>query len=352
MPNDRYIVKMKKQRIFYLDFIRAIAVCLIVLTHFNAIYIYMWDEVALQKVVFTWKIANLYIGDFGVSLFLIISGAALMYTYEEHLDIKEFYKKRFLSIFPMFWFAYFIVFLHSFWLTKGIDQGIPKQNILLSVIGMDGYLNGLLPTFYKIGEWFLGFIIIFYIVFPILRKLIIEHPTITMVVSLILYCLINIKYLFKINRSICLITRLPELLFGMYFVRYIKKIDWKIALAGIIVMVMNSVIQIPLNKDIQTTYVGIATFVFLVYISSFLGKYNIIKRICNILSKYSYAIFLTHHYIITQITSKYDLNNISILESYILFLLCCCVIAVFSYILFVCNRHILVGIKSILKEPV
>ena len=112
MPNDRYIVKMKKQRIFYLDFIRAIAVCLIVLTHFNAIYIYMWDEVALQKVVFTWKIANLYIGDFGVSLFLIISGAALMYTYEEHLDIKEYYKKRFLSIFPMFWFAYFIVFLH------------------------------------------------------------------------------------------------------------------------------------------------------------------------------------------------------------------------------------------------
>ena len=332
---------MKKQRIFYLDFIRAIAVCLIVLTHFNAIYIYMWDEVALQKVVFTWKIANLYIGDFGVSLFLIISGAALMYTYEEHLDIKEFYKKRFLSIFPMFWFAYLVAFLHSFWIHKGIEQGIPKQNIILSVLGMDEYLSELMPSFARVGEWFLGFIIIFYLVFPIIRKMMIKYPIGTATITLIIYIALNINYPLKINRSIFLFTRLPELLFGMYFIKYRRKISWKSALLGMMVILINSFIQVPFNKDIHTTYIGISAFIVGVFVAGFLEKYNIIRKICSVLSKYLYAIFLTHHYIITQIASEFDLYDITILESYILFLLCCCIIAFFSCWLYTCNKHIL-----------
>ena len=336
-----------KKRIFYLDFIRAIAVCLIVLTHFNAIYIYMWDEEALQKVVFTWKIANLYIGDFGVSLFLIISGAALMYTYEEHLEIKEFYKKRFLSIFPMFWLAYLVAFLHSFWIHKGIEQGIPKQNIILSVLGMDEYLSELVPSFARVGEWFLGFIIIFYLVFPIIRKMMIKYPIGTATITLIIYITLNINYPFKINRSIFLFTRLPELLFGMYFIRYRRKISWKSALLGLTVILINSFIQIPFNKDIQTTYVGISAFIVGVSVASFLEKHNIIRKICSILSKYSYAIFLSHHYIIAQSTSTFDLYSISVLESYILFILCCCVIAFFSYILYACNKRIFIIVRSI-----
>lgn len=340
-----------KERVFYLDFIRTIAVCFIVLTHYNAIYVYMWDKVALTKVVFTWKIANLYIGDFGVSLFLIISGAALMYTYERQFDIKEFYKKRFLSIFPMFWIGYFVTFLHSFWINKWIDRTIPRQNIILSILGMDGYLNGLVPSFYKIGEWFLGFIIIFYIIFPLLRKMVIEHPKVTLSVALIIYLAINIIYPFKINRSIFLFTRLPELLFGMYFVKYIKKVHWIMAIVALYILTLNTFVSIPLNKDIQTTYVGISAFVFWVYVANYLGKYGIIRKLCKMLSKYSYAIFLTHHYIITQITSQFDLYNISILESYILFLLCCCVIAFFSKILYESNKYVLSLARSV-TEPI
>lgn len=32
---------MKKERIFYLDFVRAIAVILILMTHYNAVYLYV-----------------------------------------------------------------------------------------------------------------------------------------------------------------------------------------------------------------------------------------------------------------------------------------------------------------------
>ena len=53
---------MKRERIFYLDFIRALAVILILLTHYNALFLYM-DPQPLDKVVITYKICNLYIGD-------------------------------------------------------------------------------------------------------------------------------------------------------------------------------------------------------------------------------------------------------------------------------------------------
>ena len=79
---------MKKERLFYLDFIRTIATISILLTHFNAIYIFSYPEQS-DKAVITSRVFGLYIGDFGVSLFFIISGAALMYIYGEKMDLKD-----------------------------------------------------------------------------------------------------------------------------------------------------------------------------------------------------------------------------------------------------------------------
>lgn len=70
----------KSPRIFYLDFIRAIAVFMIILTHYNALYIYMEPQ-HLEKTILTTYPFGIYIGNLGVALFFIISGAALMHTY-------------------------------------------------------------------------------------------------------------------------------------------------------------------------------------------------------------------------------------------------------------------------------
>lgn len=339
----------KKERLFYLDFIRAVAVCLIVLTHYNAIYVYLWDEVALKKVVFTWRTFNLYIGDFGVSLFLIISGAALMYVYDTKLELKSFYKKRFLSIYPMFWIAYFFAFMYSFWKMKGIDQSIPKMNIIWSILGMDGYLNGVVPTFYKVGEWFLGFIVIFYIIFPILRKGIVCFPKTTGVITFGIYCASEVCYSLPLSKSTFILTRLPEILFGMYFVRYIKLSNRKFALAGLTVLILNTIIRPSLSSNIQTTYVGIAGFLVFSYIGECLKGRRLIENICKSLSRYSYAIFLTHHFIIYEMAQKFDLFKITVLESYLLFILCCFVIAFFTIYLYNINNGIQLFMRKAIK---
>ena len=52
---------MKKERLFYLDFVRAIATISIVITHFNARYLYLNPPMP-QKAVITTTVANIYIG--------------------------------------------------------------------------------------------------------------------------------------------------------------------------------------------------------------------------------------------------------------------------------------------------
>ena len=65
-----------RKRLFYLDFIRAFSVLVIVLTHFNNPYLDKGGYL-LTNTPF-----NIYVGALGVSQFLIISAAALTITYQ------------------------------------------------------------------------------------------------------------------------------------------------------------------------------------------------------------------------------------------------------------------------------
>ena len=68
---------MKRERLFYLDFVRALAAIAIVITHYNAIFLYMNPQITNCYIIDAY-VFNVYIGSFGVSLFLIISGASLI----------------------------------------------------------------------------------------------------------------------------------------------------------------------------------------------------------------------------------------------------------------------------------
>lgn len=338
---------MKKERLFYLDFIRAIAVVSILLTHFNARYLYLSPPMP-EKAVITTTVSNIYIGNWGVSLFFIISGAALMYVYQDRLDIKKFYKKRFLSIYPMFWIAYIFAFLFLFYTNKSVPGGgSPKINFIFTVLGLDGMLAAYIPTFYILGEWFLGTIILMYILFPLLRKGVLSHPVLTAAVIAGIY--VVMFSVTDVDISIIVLTRLPEIAFGMYFVRWGKKINWKIAAAALIVLIANGIISPSLPPMLQTTYVGIASFIVLVYISYFL-KFPVCVNISSAVSKYSYAVFLVHHVVIAKMMSTFDLAGIPVLHSYILFVATCTVIAFLSVLLYRFHAYVVREVPLLFKS--
>lgn len=335
---------MKKERLFYLDFVRAIAAISIVMTHFNARYLYL-NPPAPEKAIITTMVSNIYIGNWGVSLFFIISGAALMYVYEEKCELKTFYKKRFLSIYPMFWMAYIAAFFYLFYANQAMPGvGVPKWRFIFTLTGFDGlFMTNGYSTFYILGEWFLGVIIIMYIVFPLLRKAMNAKPLLLLAAVLIMYAggLVFCYYgPFQLSSATMIFIRFPEIVFGMYFLKYRWKVNWKAALAAFVLLLLNGFLKPGFPADIQTTYVGIASFVVLVYLSYYV-KFAPVEKFCSLISKYSYAIFLVHHVIIAKVMASVDLVNISVKRSYALFAVTCCLIAVFAWILYAVHGKVM-----------
>lgn len=154
---------MKQKRLFYLDVIRAVCAVMIVVYHFPL--------AISQPVDYFHAFANGSFGMIAVYCFFMVSGAALMHRYrdEDRLDLKNFYKKRFLSLYPLFWITYIMAFFWVVWQLREVYRIIPTWSIIWSVIGIDGWLVNLVPTFYMVGEWFLGSILILYLAFPVLR---------------------------------------------------------------------------------------------------------------------------------------------------------------------------------------
>ena len=295
------LTRAKKPRLFYLDWIRAIAAILIVVTHFNNPYLEPMR-------FFVNRPFGIYIGGLGVSLFLIISGAALMYNYgdRESLDLRTFYTKRAKTLYPMFWVAFIVANILLFIRNNGYIF-VPRHKItaIFSLFGMDGYASAFgVGTFYVLGEWFLGFIILFYIVFPLLRVGVNKMPITTVCVVLALYAATVVFFMFyqipRVPSDILLTTRLPELVFGMIFVKFIKKVPHWLAAVSFVILALQQLTHI-LKDNIAVTIVGIFAFLLLSYIGELVKSFKPLSACTKFISAYSYPIFLVHHVLIMQV---------------------------------------------------
>lgn len=328
--------RKKRPRLFYLDLVRAIAAVLIVITHFNNPYM-------IGHPVFAYEPFGIYIGGLGVSLFLIISGSALMYTYGEsqRLDYHRFYYKRFIGIYPMFWIAFIVANAYLLIRNGGhVLSAAPKWSMIFSVIGVDGLVaNTAFPTFYTLGEWFLGFILIFYVVFPLLRFGVKYHPWITGIIAIALY--VPTCYFqpapFGMPSDLLLTMRLPELLFGMYFIQYIKKIPGFATIIALLVLIMQEVHPL-LSGSLAVTVVGICAFAVIVYTAQWLDVQPIRVPVKTI-AKYSYPIFLVHHVVISQVFTIVNSATLSRSDGYLLFFTDFVIIMALSIALYKLEKH-------------
>lgn len=337
----------QQERIFYLDFVRAFATVLIVLTHYNALFLYNISPPDASKGILFTYIGGVYIGTVGVALFLIISGAAFTYVYQDKkLELGKFFKKRFMSIYPMYWIAYIITFFINFWKNAGIQQGIPKKNIVFSVLGIDTYVaNYGIMTFATVGEWFIGLIVIIYIAYPLIKYLFEKAP-------ILLIIAVTVGYYISVYFSCKYVNPLRWFLvfvFGMFFFKYIKSVNSWCAIGAVGVIFVNNKIKIIQIHQFEDLYISLCVFVILVYLSRLLERINI-KKICGVICKYSYPCFLVHHFIIYQITKKFDLNNISRADNACLFVLCCVIIVIFSKGLYMLDHLIQKYLKERLNE--
>lgn len=156
-----------KGRMQSIDFLKGIAIIMVILVHSSQ------KIVGMPEIIY--RITSW--GETGCQLFFVLSGYLLTYSWQQRRrSIKEFYWSRWLSIGPAFYLAI------TFWVTVGYIQyfidytkGFPVNGSVSAIAANILLLNGLFADANNNvvpGGWFIGALVILYLMYPILNKII------------------------------------------------------------------------------------------------------------------------------------------------------------------------------------
>lgn len=295
-------LKNRKERLTCFDLIRVFSCICVLLVHFNATVsgynagVFIYPNSIFTNYLFG---GRYYVGDIGVSLFFMLSGASLMYTWRQE-RITKFYIRRFRSIYPMFWIAWFVATAVDFLSYKGLNSG-DILYMLFSVLGLDGYLcsQGLIPfDFYKLGEWFLGCIIILYLIYPLIRKAVDTFPLPVMIIAIGLYTAC-VRMTSEIG-SWHFFLRIPEMMMGILFVKYRVWERRRLLLGiGIVSPVAGCVCRDFIHPLTLCISLCIGLFAWMALLARVVRS-AVVKQYLKKLADLTYPAFLVHHWLIQK----------------------------------------------------
>ncbi len=289
---------MASARLFNLDCIRVIANLLIILFHYN-----VWTHRLLADDLLLVKNYPA-LGAIGVSLFLVLSGASLSLSSSGRFRALEFYRKRWLAIFPMFYLVYACCMILA--LATGQYQFSPDRNPLafgLTILALDGLFASLLPTYYLVGEWFLGCIVVIYLLFPLIHRSFSWNQPLTLLLCFACVFLLQAHYTLPLPLQYLPFFRLAEFVCGMYILSQLacgqpcgRIRIWALALAlGILLFVGGENVS-----AFRMNICGILVFIILCFAMARPGSQRLAMIVAR-LGRLSYPAFLVHHIILKQL---------------------------------------------------
>ena len=319
-------VLARQGRIVGFDAIRLLGCALVCVVHFNAAVSgyqngnFVYPNSIIPNYLLGGRV---YLGALGVKLFFIISGASQMLSYRPE-SAGKFYRKRITSIYPYFWPAFLAATFYDFFLFKGLSSARP-ENLIISFAGLDGYFSGLelIPWgYYKLGEWFLGCIILIYMVFPAMYAFLTRFPRTACGCFALLYffSLYAIDHqLPYIGSSWGITLCISEFFLGMVYIYYRldqKEMQW----GGLSAAYM--LIAIFLRKIISVEVLTLALAIGILGIVMMLAKSingETAKKGLKSASTMTWPIFLVHHFICDRMVRGFDLANLPRLYTFVFF---------------------------------
>lgn len=159
---------VKKQKLEALDFIRAVCAVGVVVYHVSC-----YSAPEAPKLFYTFANGSGDVGAILVGIFLLMSGGVLFYNYgkEDTMRTGTYLYKRWRSIFPLYYVAFLYYYLKDVIAAGAVFYLGKPWTMLLSIFGLDGYLRYLGLNYYHVGEWFLGAIVLLYVLYPVYAKL-------------------------------------------------------------------------------------------------------------------------------------------------------------------------------------
>ena len=170
------------------DILKATAIVLIVFSHMD-------NYVSSYELI---RLFDQYAALIGLSIFFFISGFLLSHTdsvISSVKDVKKFYLRKFIRIYPLYWVALasLVIIFGVLHINPGrvIPYNFSLENVLLHFFG----LQGIFPYTSIQSMWFVGVIVLFYLLYPIIvyfSKNLFE----TFVVSSLIFMVLVILHVF------------------------------------------------------------------------------------------------------------------------------------------------------------
>ncbi len=214
-------------RYIFMDVLRVISFLIIILYHFGKeLVIRGIADITDPDILMSFGRVHLVMA--AVGMFFLISGAGLGIKYGKssaspaatgsagtshaaaagaqthhcsHIwtaqSLRSYYLGRFRQILIPFYIVYIIYAIVRLALTRGnMFHDVPAWRIVFTLFGMDEYISmtGTRTFSLGIGEWFLGALVLMYLVFPLIYTCMKKYPIPSMVIGLIYYIAVVLTY--------------------------------------------------------------------------------------------------------------------------------------------------------------
>lgn len=229
-------------------------------------------------------------GKSAVACFLLISGISIGYSYKTSQN--GYFKRRFLRIYPLYFFAVLSAVLLQYYL--GSPYKLPGEEMvaaglstsIINFFFLQGFAS--ITITYNGPLWSLGVEIFFYAIVPLLFKLKNYAIYVIIFISLFTFSFLRFNLLYG---YIALVWGWPWLIGFLISVR--NKI-----LLPVLLLVIGT-FAIACNKEIMSEQLSLVTFlsVSTIVIMSILIHYNLsqkVKLVFNYLGELSYPLYLFH----------------------------------------------------------
>ena len=309
-------------RIQELDVLRVLAMFFVITYHFGCEY----AAAGLPFINLFCTTSNYDFGNIAVTIFIALSGGLLYKRYgvigceergptqpgitndapkntNKFEQIKTFYVKRAKAIYPPFWILslYIPLSMIRHLVTDGnaFFLGNPVS-LLLTVIGFDGYVKLFgVSTYAFCGDWFVGAIVLLYLLYPLLAKCYRNFPVVTLIVLAGLYAS---QFLLPAEQDDILSALPATLMFkfviGFALIENLERFkDWRVAAVAGVTFAALTFVDIPgrLNTDAIGTFASFALFAFLFYLAPLLLRFKVASVPIQKLATLSYCVFLVQH---------------------------------------------------------
>lgn len=295
------------KRIRYFDLLRCISFCFIIFYHMIS-QLYFSKLFPLDKILPFYENDNMNIAMLGVAVFFILSGAGLAYSTAENFDIRRFYKKRFIRVLIPFYITYISYFIYKVITTSSFTSFFPPETsswkIIFTFFGMDEWISqhGIHTFSLGIGEWFLGALLLLYLLFPLLRFLMKKNSRLFFVGSTCIYLLLLFYYPFSTPVHVNLLIKGYDFILGMLlgYTKHTFRPQWAFLSVPLVIFFFVSPFRLGIHYELKVEILAVAFCISFSYLEPLLQKKNL--KLLDLLSNYSYEIFLVHHIVIYVLT--------------------------------------------------